>query len=122
MEKIDNDNYVIKTNMAKVTDNPIIIDNITSAYHYTSVDGLKSIVENQSIRFTDIEYMNDKEEVIDGLKIICDGNDPEHSVKNILNQFFECFHVFVFCMSRVKDALPLWNCYSKNNKNDLYVQ
>lgn len=39
-------------------------------YHYTSIGGLESILRNKTLRFTNIKYMNDKDEVIAGLDSI----------------------------------------------------
>ena len=37
-----------------------------SIYHYTSISGLKGILENKRLWFTHIDYMNDRDEVIVG--------------------------------------------------------
>lgn len=34
-----------------------------SVYHYTSIGGLESILRNKTLRFTNIKYMNDKDEI-----------------------------------------------------------
>lgn len=41
-----------------------------SVYHYTSIGGLESILRNKTLRFTNIKYMNDKDEIIAGLDSI----------------------------------------------------
>lgn len=38
-------------------------------YHYTSADGLKSIIENKTIRFSDYRFLNDIDELEYGKKI-----------------------------------------------------
>ena len=38
-------------------------------YHYTSADGLKSIIENKSIRFSDYRFLNDIDEIEYGKKV-----------------------------------------------------
>ena len=32
-------------------------------YHYTSADGLKSIIENRTLRFSDYRFLNDIDEL-----------------------------------------------------------
>ncbi len=49
-----------------------------SVYHYTSIGGLESILRNKTLRFTNIKYMNDKDEIIAGLDSIakdCNASD-----------------------------------------------
>ena len=43
---------------------------VKSVFHYTSLDGFKSIIENNSIRFTECCYLNDKKEYLDALRIL----------------------------------------------------
>lgn len=38
-------------------------------YHYTSVDGLKSIIENRTLRFSDYRFLNDIDELEYGKKV-----------------------------------------------------
>lgn len=38
-------------------------------YHYTSADGLKSIIENKTIRFSDYRFLNDIDEIEYGKKV-----------------------------------------------------
>ena len=44
--------------------------NIT--YHYTSPEAFLSIVQNQSVRFTDVRFLNDKTEGIYFVKALLD--------------------------------------------------
>ena len=43
-----------------------------NAYHYTSPEAFLSIIQNHSIRFTDIRYMNDRAEGIYFVKLLLD--------------------------------------------------
>lgn len=36
-------------------------------FHYTSIGGLQGILEHKTLRFTNIHYMNDKDEILAGL-------------------------------------------------------
>ena len=38
-------------------------------FHYTSIGGLEGILTYKKLRFTNIKYMNDKDEIIAGLDI-----------------------------------------------------
>ena len=42
-------------------------ENITALYHYTSIGGLKGIVESNCLHATNIRYLNDSEEFYFGL-------------------------------------------------------
>jgi hypothetical protein len=39
------------------------MDDFETIYHYTSADGLKSIIENKTIRFSDYRFLNDIDEL-----------------------------------------------------------
>lgn len=39
-------------------------------YHYTDLNAAKSIIENSTIRLTDIRFLNDKNEFNQGLEIL----------------------------------------------------
>lgn len=101
-------------------------------YHYTSLEGLKSIMQNANLWFSDIDYLNDESEVKYGYKLVTDyleENESKYSKDFIraLQKFCsfdsvlykknkEKFHVryFVLSFSTVDDSLPMWNYYSKN--------
>lgn len=93
-----------------------------SIYHYTSVDGLKNILFNRSLYFTNVKYLNDKDEILAGLesfgKIF---NMPKNEIKKykleILNSADQ---IFVCCFSLDKDSLPMWNYYTKENSHQGY--
>ena len=46
--------------------------NTLTAYHYTSPNALLSIIKDGFIRFSDIEYMNDKSETVYAVKVLLD--------------------------------------------------
>lgn len=39
-------------------------DEVKNVYHYASMETFLSIIKNQSIRFSDVRYMNDKSETV----------------------------------------------------------
>lgn len=69
-----------------------------SVYHYTSIGGLESILRNKTLRFTNIKYMNDKDEIIAGLDSIakdCNASDEVReqmrlAITNLGMQLFVC--------------------------------
>lgn len=93
-------------------------------YHYTSMSGLKGIVENESIWFTNIKYMNDADEVRAGIdhtyKFI--ETLPEQYKNNLINPLNSITEsndkIFVSCFSLKRDLLSLWNYYTKSINNN----
>lgn len=113
-------------------------------YHYTSPEGFLGILSGQSLRFTDISYMNDRSEGIYFVKVLLDflaknqGKFPlcEDVINNLLdkNSFDDIKRLnitkikyngnwsnsrrpvrsFVFCTCSDADSLNMWNYYVKN--------
>lgn len=101
-------------------------------YHYTSLEGLKSIMQNANLWFSDIDYLNDESEVKYGYKLVTDyleENESKYSKDFIrdLQKFCSSDNVlykenkeklqaryFVLSFSTADDSLPMWNYYSKN--------
>ncbi|MBP3459715.1 MAG: hypothetical protein J6K58_10960 [Lachnospiraceae bacterium] len=117
----------------------IVVPKITEkadVFHYTSSMGLKDILHKGSLWFTNIKYLNDKSEIIDGIKSslklieIEQGILPE-SIEKEIKLFLENLereiikrvldkNVFVCCFSKGWDELPLWNYYTKDLMNQGY--
>lgn len=116
------------------------INDVNYIHHYTSVDGLYSILEHQSLRFSNIKYMNDSSEVTIGLQLFLEKIQKltsKSSLKDFSNIKFELFekfykifseHIFVCSFSLAEDDLMMWNYYTKtkdgygfNIKFDPYV-
>lgn len=127
----------------QVNDNLLIEDDGVK-YHYTSPEAFLSIINNKSLRFTDIRYMNDKSEKIYFVKALLDylqenkGKFP--NAENVVNELlrendfnriqnletssikfsriknypYKSPRVFVFCTCRESDALNMWNYYVQN--------
>lgn len=115
---------------------------IKPQYHYTSPEGFLSIVKNNSLRFTDISFLNDISESIYMLKVICDfffeypqqfpsveeaffQMIKENSIEGITNLSIREINYqlplqvtkqrqFVFCMCNECDKLNMWNYYVSN--------
>lgn len=113
-------------------------------YHYTSPDAFLSIIQHQTIRFTDIRYLNDRAEGIYFVKLLLDfvgksagkyplfeetinqllkGNDwariqnletTEVLYNEIPRMPYKADRVFVFCACAEPDLLNMWNYYVNN--------
>jgi len=56
-------------------------------YHYTTVTGLKGIVESQSLWASDVRYMNDSAELKYIISLLKDCSESFQGHKKFLNQF-----------------------------------
>lgn len=113
-------------------------------YHYTSPEACLAIIQNQSLRFTDIRYLNDKTEGIYFVKVLLDfleknkgrfpyvenainellGGNDYNKIKNleVLDITYSSIpqmpynppRSFVFCTSTSADSLNMWNYYVNN--------
>ena len=90
-----------------------------SIFHYTSIYGLQGILSKKSLHFTNINYMNDKDEIIAGLESFSKDSDvfekQQSELRSILSDSQE--NVFVCCFSLDNDSLPMWNYYTKEINN-----
>lgn len=115
-------------------------------YHYTSADGLQSILEKGRLRFSDVQFLNDKSEynyILKPLKIVCDSLVKSYhisylSIEQLLEKNYEfrdleVYHkdgklkfnstnmrYYIFCASKQKDSLGMWNYYVKNGNYQGY--
>lgn len=116
-------------------------------YHYTSPEGLKGILKNRVIFFTDCQFLNDYDErlqINDELELFWKENKRNYDtsfvslLKNIKISNYEdnefsyisrnkdydteeiTSRYFVFSTSFNPDSLSLWKYYSKNNRYDGY--
>ena len=108
-------------------------------YHYTSLEALKSILENRTIRLTDYRFLNDPKELYFGIDIfknaIPKDTDEYHfkivlrALNNMENNITYCFKIgqnviqafvpnktnfYILSMTDKGDDLALWNAYAKN--------
>lgn len=98
-----------------------------SLLHYTDASAVMSIVQNKELWLTDIRFMNDSEEVIDGAKHISQAvknlnisGDASHdialkhlqdfNVDDVLTDLNDA-HMFLCSFSRAKDLLSQWRSY-----------
>lgn len=101
-----------------------------SLYHYTDVQAVQSILENRKIWLTGIKFLNDSQELFNGLEIIENQIDSssdrelldlqylnkareylEKSFKNLAHFGPELEPVFVFSLSSNEDTLSQWRAY-----------
>lgn len=135
---------------ADIEGNQVILPEKLLRYHYTSPEALLSIVQNQTLRFSDIRYMNDKTEGIYFVKVLLDFMDKnrdkyprvQEAINLLLDEndftriqrldvneivFREIEGIpyretrdFLFCASIENDALNMWNYYLRNGQYQGY--
>lgn len=93
-----------------------------SIFHYTSIGGLEGILGQKKLRFTNIKYMNDKDEIIAGIDSLAKLYDAsEENRQEMYSTVFDCgTQTFVCCFSLEEDSLPMWNYYTKEVNNQGY--
>jgi len=92
-----------------------------SVYHYTSIGGVSGVLQGK-LWFTNIRYMNDREEVKVGIEEFRKTylHDYPDDWKRLLERDIErtrTSHTFVCCFSLDRDSLALWNYYTKDINN-----
>ena len=101
----------------------------TPLYHYTDASGLKSIIENDEIWFTDYRYLNDPSELRHGIflahetikavqanaghaKYLCQMMTDLFCHEN----FSDHLQFLIACFSRDRDELGQWRAYADNGR------
>lgn len=107
-------------------------DNDSTIYHYTKPEKLLNILSDSTIRFSNVLYLNDKEEVAYSYKLIVslitqtEGLNSDlfskikthfqHKYKHIVDgdgDFVNSLEYFTTSFSSESDNLTLWNNYAK---------
>ncbi len=99
-----------------------------TVYHYTSPEGLKSIIDNSSLHATDLYYLNDASEglyvldlIEENINFLC---DDEEWFKNNIKKAIDLakygkletqIHSYSISFSMDSDSLEMWNYYTKGN-------
>lgn len=93
-----------------------------SIFHYTSIGGVQGILSRKKLRFTNIKYMNDKDEIVAGLDSMAKACNASEKERNDLLTAFanHGMQTFVCCFSLEDDSLPMWNYYTKEINNQGY--
>ncbi|NDV79964.1 DUF2971 domain-containing protein [Dysgonomonas sp. 511] len=98
---------------------------IETIYHYTSLSGLISIIENQTLFCTNINYLNDKKEFCYGVGLILKvleklkKEDFEISVLEMIENHIDHIYKeerYVTCFSKDGDLLSQWRAYANQGK------
>jgi hypothetical protein len=97
-------------------------------FHYTDLEGLKNIIDNNSFFFSNSAFLNDKQEFVKGYKsfskIVEDTiiKNTNTNSKPILEKLFkkisetEKSDRYVACFSTTGDLLSQWRAYSNDGK------
>lgn len=91
-----------------------------SYFHYTSINSLEQIINNNSLRFTRSDFLNDRNEIIHSinlLKQVYNNHNWNHLyarkfkvILRLINSFIK--NSFILSLSINKDSLALWGIYS----------
>ena len=89
-------------------------------YHYTSFEAATKIVTTNSLWLSHSMFLNDPTESEHGRNAIRKTAE-KHGLKSVFDQcdadqfLYGDVQPFVFCLSRQKDSLPLWEMYAGRN-------
>ncbi|MGV8830131.1 MAG: DUF2971 domain-containing protein [Breznakibacter sp.] len=88
-------------------------------YHYTSLESLQLIIQNESFRASNIHMMNDPNELTYGFDHICNWFNRDISMRlnsNFGNSSPNRFSSFIFSLSELNDDMHQWEKYGNNHK------
>jgi len=93
-------------------------------YHYTSLNGFLSIIETQSLFFSNVNFLNDSKEIKHGVDIVLKAIKETEKDENlgILLKMKENIDLlyksekYVTCFSKDGDLLSQWRAYGNNGK------
>jgi hypothetical protein len=103
----------------------------TPLYHYTDANGLKGIIENDEIWFTDYRYLNDPSELRHGVLLAHEAINAALVKAKPANADFLCkmmidmltpenfsdhLQFLIACFSRDRDELGQWRAYADNGR------
>ena len=80
-------------------------------YHYCSVETFFQIIKNQTLRLTNIQYMNDSEELHYGMDLL---GEAEDKYKLIDKRSRDYVNIYAMCFSEMGDLLSQWRGYGDN--------
>lgn len=104
---------------------PYINSRVKYVYHYTSIEAMKSILENDNLWLSDSRFLNDKTELEEGRKAIIKAIDKlrknsnfDESILNELLKYFKsddlCVYVASFCTS--SNLAHQWALYANKGQ------
>ncbi len=94
-------------------------------FHYTSIEGMNSIISNNNLWATDYRFLNDAQEMLDGLDVLFkELKSSEHAALNqfvklmdiekFVNKGFINPHILSFCST--SDLLSQWRAYGAESE------
>ena len=93
-------------------------------YHYTNCDNLISIIQNNELWLSNIEYLNDKLEIKYSIEVFKEALNKSEINQDNRNEFLKSFIdnkkkvtrcIYVLSLSMDGDSLNTWNNYGKND-------
>lgn len=88
-------------------------------YHYCSVETFKKIIENRTLKFSDIVKSNDYNEIIylwdkyyEYIEKTVSNKSAISTLKYEIKKQLENTIFLALCFSKESDALHMWNCYA----------
>jgi len=99
-------------------------------YHYTTLDGLYGIIENNCIHATHISYLNDpsEEKYFEYIlnKLLNVNKEAEYTYEILYDApyeiIFDNYEKYIISFCELPDSLSMWNYYSKGNGFNLGFQ
>lgn len=101
-----------------------VFENNDILYHYTSLNGFLSIIETQSLFFSNVNFLNDSKEIKHGVDIVLKAIEQieENQSSDILSKMKDNIDLlyksekYVTCFSKNGDLLSQWRAYGNNGK------
>ena len=103
-------------------DSAAIFDSFDILYHYTDLNGLIGIVQNQTLWATNVQFLNDKKEQKYGIELVKEiaesvkSNQNEKVIELIINHIEDRAKLddYITCFSKNGDLLGQWRAYANN--------
>jgi hypothetical protein len=84
---------------------------VSSAFHYTSLETLRLIIENQSLFFSNQLFLNDRIEFWHGVEIVqksCEKFGPDNKISSVVKKKIKDLPKesdYIFCLTKDGDLL-----------------
>jgi hypothetical protein len=106
----------------QANDSDAIFDTFETLYHYTDLNGLIGIVQNQALWATNVQFLNDKKEQKYGIELVKEiaesikNNQNENVIELIINHIEDRAKLddYITCFSKNGDLLGQWRAYANN--------
>ena len=115
-------NLQMKYAVSISNDSAAIFDSFKILYHYTDLNGLIGIVQNQALWATNVQFLNDKNEQKYGIELVKEiaesikNNQNEKVIELIINHVEDRAKLddYITCFSKNGDLLGQWRAYANN--------